>query len=111
MILVTTASSVVVALAIAFSLPLVLVRKKDLFGFQLQLLYLFTDLGEALLSVVVVEGCHVGEGVGQAKVLNRWRWAGAAGAPVRPCFSVGYSVFGGPAPGSRRSSILGRNFA
>ena len=71
MILIATASIVVVAFAIAFRLSLVLMCKKELFCFQLKLTDLFTDLGESLLSVLVVEVCHAGLVVGHAKVLNR----------------------------------------
>ena len=62
---------VVVAFAAPFRPALALVSKEELFCFQLKLVDLLTDRFEALLRVVVVEGCHVGEGVGQAKVLNR----------------------------------------
>ena len=54
MILVTSASIVVVAFAIAFRPSLVLMCEKDLFCFQLKLLDLFTDLGEALPSVLEI---------------------------------------------------------
>lgn len=58
MILITTTSIVVVTLAITFRLGLVLMCKNDLFCFQLKFLDLFTDLGESLLSVLEIEGCH-----------------------------------------------------
>ncbi|QQR86725.1 MAG: hypothetical protein IPJ76_00435 [Flavobacteriales bacterium] len=64
---------VVGTLAIAFSLGLVLMCEKDLFCLQLELIYLFTDLGEPLFGVVVGEVCHVGLVVGRvvmAMVLN-----------------------------------------
>ncbi len=54
MVLIATASIVVVAFAIAFRLSLVLMCEKDLFCFQLKLLDLFTDLGEALPSVLEI---------------------------------------------------------
>lgn len=49
---------VVVTFAITFRPALALMCKKDLFGFQLKLPYLFTDLGESLPSVLETEVCH-----------------------------------------------------
>lgn len=59
--------------ALAFSLGLVLMCEKDLFCLQLELIYLFPDLGEPLFRVVVGELCHVGLVVGRvvrARLLN-----------------------------------------
>ena len=49
---------VVVTFAITFGLSLALMCKKDLFRFQLKFPYFFTDLGESLFSVLVIEICH-----------------------------------------------------
>ena len=73
-VLLTMTGVVVVAFAITFRLSLVLMRKEELFGFQLKLLDLFSDLFEALLRVVVTEGCHVWlvvVGVVLARMLTR----------------------------------------
>lgn len=58
MISITTTLIEVVAFAIAFSLGLVLMCKQDLFCFQLEFPYLFTDLGESLLRVLETEVRH-----------------------------------------------------
>lgn len=58
MILITTTLRVVIAFAIAFGLGLVLMRKKELFRFQLKFPDLFTDLGEPLPRVLEIQGCH-----------------------------------------------------
>lgn len=73
-VLLTMALVIVVTFAAPFRPALALVRKEELFCFQLKLLDLFSDLFEALLRVVVTEGCHVWlvvVGVVLARMLTR----------------------------------------
>lgn len=62
-VLLTMALVVVVAFATPFRSALALMRKEELFRFQLKLFDLFTDLFEALLRFLVSERCHGWSGV------------------------------------------------
>lgn len=90
-VLLTMALVVVVAFAAPFRPALALVRKEELFRFQLKHLYLFSDLFEALLRFLVSELCHSWlvvvrvvlertQGEGSTRFLAGYRWTIEKGA-------------------------------
>ena len=76
-VLLTMALVVVVAFAAPFRPALALVSQEELLCFQLKLIDLLTDRFEALLRVVVAEGCHGWLGVVGGAGTNERQIAGS----------------------------------